>query len=40
MGVPFPGESLIIAASVYAATTGRLNIVGVIAAAITGRDHG
>ncbi len=40
MGVPLPGESLIIAASVYAATTGRLSIVGVIVAAIVRRDHG
>ncbi len=32
MGVPFPGESMIIAASVYAATTGRLSIFGVVPA--------
>ncbi len=40
MGVPLPGESLIIGASIYAATTGRLGIVGVIAAAIVGAIMG
>jgi membrane protein DedA with SNARE-associated domain len=40
MGVPAPGESLIIAAGVYAATTGRLDIVGVIAAATCGAIMG
>ncbi len=40
MGLPFPGESLIIAASVYAATTGKLHIAGVIAAAIAGAIMG
>ncbi len=40
MGVPLPGESLIIAASVYAATTGRLGIVGVIVAATCGAIMG
>lgn len=40
MGVPLPGESLIIGASIYAATTGRLGIVGVIAAAIAGAIMG
>ena len=40
MGVPLPGESLIIAAAVYAATTGRLGIVGVIMAAIAGAIMG
>jgi membrane protein DedA with SNARE-associated domain len=36
MGVPLPGESMIIAASLYAATTGRLSIGMVIAAAAAG----
>ena len=36
MGVPLPGESMIIAASVYAATTGRLSIALVVAAAAAG----
>ena len=36
MGVPLPGESMIIAASLYAATTGRLNIAIVIACAAAG----
>ncbi len=40
MGVPFPGESMIIAASVYAATTGRLSIFGVVPAAICGAIMG
>ncbi|WP_254070425.1 DedA family protein [Acidisphaera sp. L21] len=40
MGVPAPGESLIIAAAVYAATTGRLGIVGIILAAIGGAIMG
>ncbi len=40
MGVPAPGESLVIAAAVYAATTGRLDIAGVIAAAIGGAIMG
>ncbi len=40
MGIPFPGESMIIAASVYAATTGKLHIWGVIPAAIGGAIMG
>lgn len=36
MGVPFPGETALLAAAVYAGTTGRMNIVGVIAAAAVG----
>lgn len=36
MGVPFPGETSLIAAAVYAGTGNPLNIVGVIAAAICG----
>ena len=35
-GLPLPGETMLLTASVYAATTGRLNIVGVIAAAAAG----
>ena len=40
MGVPLPGESMIIAASVYAATTGRLDIVILIACAAAGAIMG
>ena len=40
MGVPFPGESMIIGASIYAATTGKLHIYGVIPAAIGGAIMG
>ena len=40
MGLPLPGESLIIAAAVYCATTGKLHIAGVIAAAIAGAIMG
>jgi membrane protein DedA with SNARE-associated domain len=36
MGAPLPGESMIIAASLYAAATGRLNIGIVIAVAAAG----
>lgn len=36
MGVPFPGETALLAGSIYAATIGQLNIVLVIAAAATG----
>jgi membrane protein DedA with SNARE-associated domain len=36
MGMPLPGESMIIAACIYAATTGRLNITVVIASAAAG----
>jgi membrane protein DedA with SNARE-associated domain len=35
-GVPVPGETMLLTAAVYAATTGRLNITLVIAAAATG----
>jgi membrane protein DedA with SNARE-associated domain len=35
-GLPLPGETMLLTASVYAATTGRLNIVGVIVAAAAG----
>ncbi len=40
MGLPLPGESLIIAAAVYCATTGKLHVGGVIAAAIAGAVMG
>lgn len=36
MGVPFPGETSLLAGAIYAGTTGRLNIVGVIVAAAAG----
>ena len=39
-GVPLPGESMVIGASIYAATTGKLDITGVIAAAIAGAIMG
>ncbi len=40
MGVPLPGESMIIGAAIYAATTGKLDITGVIAAAVLGAIMG
>ncbi len=40
MGLPLPGESMIIGAAIYAATTGKLDIAGVIAAAILGAVMG
>ena len=40
MGLPLPGESLIIAAAAYCAATGELRIAGVIAAAIAGAIMG
>ncbi len=40
MGVPFPGESMIIGAAVYCATTGRLSIYGVVPAAVAGAIMG
>jgi membrane protein DedA with SNARE-associated domain len=36
MGIPFPGETALIAGAVYAGTGGNLSIVGVIAAAAAG----
>jgi membrane protein DedA with SNARE-associated domain len=36
MGAPLPGESLLIGASIYAATTGKLDIVFIITAAAAG----
>jgi membrane protein DedA with SNARE-associated domain len=35
-GIPFPGETILLVAAVYAATTGRLSVVGVVAAAAAG----
>ncbi len=40
MGLPLPGESMIIGASIYAATTGKLDITGVVAAAAAGAIMG
>ncbi len=40
MGCPLPGESMVIAASIYAATTGKLDIAGVIGAAVAGAIMG
>ena len=40
MGAPLPGESMIIGAAIYCATTHRLDIVWVIAAAILGAIMG
>jgi membrane protein DedA with SNARE-associated domain len=36
LGVPFPGETMLITAAVYAATTHHLSVAGVIVAAIVG----
>jgi membrane protein DedA with SNARE-associated domain len=36
LGVPLPGETMLITAAVFAATTHQLSIVGIIAAAIVG----
>ena len=36
MGLPLPGEAILIAAAVYASKTGHLNIYEVIAAASIG----
>ncbi len=36
LGVPLPGETMLVTAAAFAAATGRLSIVGVIAAAIAG----
>ena len=40
MGLPLPGESMIIAAAIYCATTGKLSIYGVVPAAIAGAVMG
>ncbi len=40
MGVPFPGETSLLAGAIYAGTTGRLSIAGVIAAAAAGAIMG
>jgi membrane protein DedA with SNARE-associated domain len=40
MGVPFPGETMLLIASAYAANTHHLNIVGVIASAAGGAIFG
>ncbi|MGH2517505.1 MAG: DedA family protein [Ktedonobacterales bacterium] len=36
LGVPFPGETSLLAGAIYAATTGRMSIAGVIVAAAAG----
>jgi membrane protein DedA with SNARE-associated domain len=36
MGIPLPGETILVSSAIYAGTTHNLNIVGVIAAATTG----
>jgi membrane protein DedA with SNARE-associated domain len=36
LGIPFPGETMLVTASVYAGATGNLEIAGVIAAAAAG----
>lgn len=36
MGIPFPGETMLITAAIYAGNTNRLNIILVIAAAAAG----
>lgn len=36
LGVPFPGETSLLAGAIYAATTGRMSITGVIVAAAAG----
>ena len=40
MGVPFPGETTLVAGAVYAGTSGRMNIVGVILFAAIGAIAG
>lgn len=40
MGVPFPGETSLLAGAIYAGTTGRLSIAGVIVAAAAGAIMG
>lgn len=40
MGVPFPGETMLLIASAYAANTGELNIFGVVASAAGGAIFG
>jgi membrane protein DedA with SNARE-associated domain len=36
IGIPLPGETMLIAASLYAGSTGNLSIVGIVAAAAAG----
>src|SRR4029450_2478842 len=40
MGIPVPGETILVTAAVYAGTTGELNVVHVILAAIIGAIAG
>ncbi|MGH7643628.1 MAG: DedA family protein [Candidatus Dormibacteria bacterium] len=39
-GIPFPGETVLVVAAVYAATTGHLSIAGVVLAAAVGAIMG
>jgi membrane protein DedA with SNARE-associated domain len=40
MGVPLPGETVLVSAAIYAGATGNLEIAGVVAAAATGATVG
>src|ERR671927_1221360 len=40
LGVPFPGETMLVTAAIYAGTTGNLSIALVIAAAVAGGTLG
>jgi membrane protein DedA with SNARE-associated domain len=40
MGIPLPGETILVAAAVYAAATGDLNIYAIVAATIIGSTIG
>jgi membrane protein DedA with SNARE-associated domain len=40
MGIPVPGETMLVTAAVYAGTTGKLNITHVVVAAIVGAIAG
>lgn len=40
MGVPLPGEAILISASIYAGSTHKLNILGIVLAAIVGAVAG
>jgi membrane protein DedA with SNARE-associated domain len=40
MGIPLPGETVLVSAAIYAGATGNLEIAGVVAAAATGATVG
>ena len=40
MGIPLPGETILVSAAVYAGVTGQLDIMGVVVAATTGAIAG